>query len=92
MQHTITVIPSWLLKPHLSVNQDVAKLIGWIFQLLPIPLPIDALNPPVSHLVHILCGKTGMAGLQSGKGCMVMVSVVSAQYINVTDTQTATSL
>jgi len=33
-----------------------------------------------------------MAGLQSGEGRMVMDSVVWALYINVTDTQTATSL
>jgi len=32
-----------------------------------------------------------MAGLQSGEGRMMVHSVVWAQYINVTDTQTATS-
>jgi len=32
-----------------------------------------------------------MAGLQSGEGLMLIDSVVWAQYINVTDTQTATS-
>jgi len=35
--------------------------------------------------------KTRMAGLQSGEGRMMIDSVVWAQYINVTDTQTATS-
>jgi len=32
-----------------------------------------------------------MAGLQSGEGRMMIYSVVWAQYINVTDSQTATS-
>jgi len=32
-----------------------------------------------------------MAGLQSGEGRMMIEPVVWAQYINVTDTQTATS-
>jgi len=32
-----------------------------------------------------------MAGLQTSEGCMMIDSVVWAQYINVTDTQTATS-
>jgi len=32
-----------------------------------------------------------MAGLQSGEGRMMIDSVVRVQYINVTDTQTATS-
>jgi len=31
-----------------------------------------------------------MAGLQSGEGHMMIYSVLRAQYINVTDTQTAT--
>jgi len=33
-----------------------------------------------------------MAGLQFGKGRMTIDSVVWAQYINVTDTQTATAV
>jgi len=41
--------------------------------------------------VHIWYGKTRIAGLQSGEGSMMIDSVVWAQYINVTDTQTATS-
>jgi len=46
---------------------------------------------PSSYRVHIWCKKTRMAGLQSGEGRMMIDSVVWAQYINVTDTQTATS-
>jgi len=46
---------------------------------------------PVSYRVYICYGKTRMAGLQSGEGRMMIDSVVWAQYINVTDTQTATS-
>jgi len=42
-------------------------------------------------VVDIWYGKTRMAGLQSGEGRMMIDSVVWAQYINVTDTQTATS-
>jgi len=44
-----------------------------------------------SYRVHIWYGKTRMAGLQSGEDSMMIDSVVWAQYINVTDTQTATS-
>jgi len=39
--------------------------------------------------VDIWYGKTRMAGLQSGEDCMMINSVVQAQYINVTDTQRA---
>jgi len=46
---------------------------------------------PSSYRVRIWYGKTRMAGLQSGEGRMMIDSVVWAQYINVTDTQTATS-
>jgi len=46
---------------------------------------------PLSHRVHIWYGKTGMAGAQFGEGRMKFDSVIWAQYINVTDTQTATS-
>jgi len=41
---------------------------------------------PSSYRVHILCGKTRMAGLQSGEGRRMIDSVVWTQYINVTDT------
>jgi len=55
-------------------------------------IPFDALSEglPSSYRVHIWYGKTRMAGLQSRKGRMMIDSVVSAQHINVTDTQTAT--
>jgi len=43
---------------------------------------------PSSYRVHIWYGKPRMAGLQSGEGRM-MIDLVWAQYINVTDTQTA---
>jgi len=43
---------------------------------------------PSSYRVHIWSGKTRMAGLQSGEGRMMIDSVVWAQHINVTDTQT----
>jgi len=46
---------------------------------------------PSSYRVHIWYEKTRMAGLQSGEGRIMIDSVVWAQYINVTDTQTATS-
>jgi len=42
-----------------------------------------------SYRVHIWYGKTRMAGLQSDESRMMIDSVVWAQYINVTDTQTA---
>jgi len=45
---------------------------------------------PSSYWVHVWCGKTRMAVLQSGEGRMMVDSVVWAQCINVTDTQTAT--
>jgi len=48
------------------------------------------LSIPLSYRVHIWCGKTRMAGLQSGEGRMMIDSVVWARYINVTDTQTDT--
>jgi len=46
---------------------------------------------PSSYRVNIWRGKTRMVGLQSGEGRTMIDSVVWAQYINVTDTQTATS-
>jgi len=49
-------------------------------------IPFDALS---SYLAHIWCEKTRMAGLQSEESRMMIDSVVWAQYINVTDTQTA---
>jgi len=57
------------------------------------PSHIGALNEGylLNYQVHIWYGKTRMAGLQSGEGRMMIDSVVWAQYINVTDTQTATS-
>jgi len=42
----------------------------------------------LSYRVHIGYGKTRMAGLQSDEGRMMIDSVVWAQHINVTDTQT----
>jgi len=64
-----------------------------VFRLLPIPFPFDALNEgtPSSYRAHSWCGKTRMAGLQSGVGRMMIDSVVWTQYINATDTPTATS-
>jgi len=47
------------------------------------PLPFDE-----PYRVHIWYGKARMAGLQSNEGRMMIDSVVWAQYINVTDTQT----
>jgi len=41
-----------------------------------------------SYLIDIWYGKTRTDGLQSGLGCMMIDSVVWAQYINATDTQT----
>jgi len=55
---------------------------------LPTPLPFDALD---EGTVHIWYEKTRTAGLQYGEGRMMIDSVVWAQHINVTDTQTATS-
>jgi len=68
-------------------------IIGRIFRLLPTSLPFDALNEgvPLSYQVHIWYRKTRMAGLRPGEGRMMIDSVVWAQQINVTDTQTATS-
>jgi len=66
------------------------QFIGRIFRLLLTPLPFDAsvTGIPSSCWVHIWYGKTRMPGLQSGKGRMMIDSVVWAQYINVTDTET----
>jgi len=55
-------------------------------------LPLSHLTPsmkriPPSYRVHIWCGKTILAGLQSDESRMMIDSVVWAQYINVTDTQ-----
>jgi len=44
-----------------------------------------------SYRVHIWYGKTRIAGLQSGGSWTMIDSAVWAQYINVTDGQTATS-
>jgi len=57
--------------------------------LLPIPHP-SMRGISSRYQVHIWCGKTRMAGLQSGEGRMMIDSVVWAQYINVTDTLTTT--
>jgi len=57
-------------------------------------IPFDALNegiPAMGYRVHIWYGITRMARLQPGEGQVMMDSVIQAQYINVTDTQTATS-
>jgi len=56
-------------------------------------LPFGSPNEgdPSSYQVHIWHEKTRMAGLQSGEGRMLIDSVVWAQCIYVTDTQTATS-
>jgi len=56
-------------------------------------LPLSHVTPSMTKILssyrdHIRCGKTRMAGLQSGEGCKMIHSVVRAQYINVTDTQT----
>jgi len=55
-------------------------------------IPFDAPSEGIlsSYRDHIWCGKTRMAGLQSVESRMMIDSVVLAQYINVTDTQTAT--
>jgi len=72
--------PDFATRNHLPEGSSWQH-IGLIFRLLPTPFPSDALNE----------GKTRMAGLQSGEGRMMIDSVVWAQYINVTNTQTATS-
>jgi len=68
------------------------QLFGLIFRLLPTPQPIwrPQWRISSSYLVHSWYGKTRMAGLQSCKRCTMIDSVVWVQYINVTDTQTAT--
>jgi len=43
---------------------------------------------PSSYRVHVWYGKAQVAVRQSGKGHMMTVTVVRAQYINVTDKQT----
>jgi len=58
--------------------------IGRILRLLP---TLSHTTPsvrriPSSYPVHIWCGKTRMAGLQSREGCMMIDSIVWAQYIN----------
>jgi len=71
------------------------RFIGLIFQLLPTPRPYDALDEgdSSSYRVHIWYGKTRIAGLQSGVGCIMIDSVIWTQYIYMWDThrQTATS-
>jgi len=53
-------------------------------------IPFDVLNEgiPFGYRVRIWCGKTRMAGPQSGEGRIMIDSVVREQYINLTDTQT----
>jgi len=67
--------------------------IGLIFRFLPTPFPFDALNEadPLDLSASYMYEETRMAGLQSGEGRPVIDSVVWAQYIIVTNTQTATS-
>jgi len=59
------------------------RFIVRIFRLLLTTLPFEALNGGIlsSYRVHIWYGKTRMAGLQSGKGRMMIDAVVWAQYI-----------
>jgi len=60
----------------------------WDFPTYTYPLSFDALKKgiPSSYWIYIWYGNTRMAGLKSGKGRMMIDSVVWAQYINVTDT------
>jgi len=58
--------------------------------------PLSHLAPsmrriPSSYQVNIWYGRTGTTELQSGEGRKMFASVVWAQHINVTDTQTAAS-
>jgi len=48
----------------------------------------NASGIPSSYRVHIWYRKTRMAELQSGKGCMMIDSVIWTQYIKVTETHT----
>jgi len=64
------------------------------FATITYPSPI--LTPSTTKIhsnfrVHNGCGKTRMSGLQSDEGLMMIDSAVWAQYINVTDRQTAAS-
>jgi len=53
------------------------------------PLPFDTLNAWDSLELSLKFGmKTQMAGLQSGEGRMMIDSVIWAQFISMTDTQT----
>jgi len=54
-------------------------------------LPLSHVTPSIPNRVHIWSGKTRMAGLQSGEDRMMIDSVVWARYVNVTNTQTATT-
>jgi len=53
----------------------------------------DSLNEEDFELsgLYLVGGNYRMAGLQSSEGRMMIDSVIWAQYINVSDTQTATS-
>jgi len=74
---------------------ECLRFIGRIFRLLLTLIPFDAFSEvdflELSGSYLVAYKKTRMAGLQSGEGRMMIDSVVWAQYINVTDTQTATS-
>jgi len=63
-----------------------------VFSDIYLPSPVLRLKrgDPLELSVHIWHITTGMAGLQSGKGRMIIDSIVWTQYNNVTDTQTAT--
>jgi len=75
-----------------SLVNDCDLLAGFSDIYLPTSHSMPSMRGiPSSYLVHIWWGKTRMAGLRSGEGRLMIDSVVWAQYINVTDTQTATS-
>jgi len=72
-----------------SLVNDSDLLAGFCDFHLPFShLALSVSRNPSRYRVHIWSGKTRMAGLQSGKGRMMIDSVVWAQYINVTDTHT----
>jgi len=66
------------------------RFIGRVFRPLHTPLPFDALSERIPSSCRVRV--TRMAGLQSVEGRMVIDSVVWAQNVTMTDTQTATSL
>jgi len=88
---TVIYWPDFATNSH-SPEGSSWQHIGLIFWLSPTPPPFESLNErnPLELSGSHWYERTRMAGLQSGKGCMTD-SVVWAQYINVTDTQTATS-